>query len=168
MLQNMYILENAYSPTLCLQTAETPSNWHISPNCWQNIYPIAIYKFNWHIFPNCWQWISNTNIYNTEAQFAGAQLARCQFGWGPVWGVEGLFSIVIFWTKTHYTQNVGGFVCGPLWPRGGYIFCCDVLSLICVHQTSHTQHLRGGVFKPFVTRGREGTFSIVMFPTLHL
>ena len=26
---------------------------------------------------------------------------------------------------------------------GGYIFCCDVLNLICVHQTSHTQHLRG-------------------------
>ena len=29
---------------------ETPSNWHISPNCLQNI--SNIYKFNWHFPPN--------------------------------------------------------------------------------------------------------------------
>ena len=48
----------------------------------------------------------------------------------------------------------------------GYIFCCDLFNLTCVHQTSHTQHLRGFVFEPFVTRGREGTFSIAMYRTL--
>ena len=49
---------------------------------------------------------------------------------------------------------------------GGYIFCCDVMNLICVHQTSHTQHLRGFVLNPCVCR--EGTFSVIMFPTLHV
>ena len=33
----VHILEIAYSPTLLLKGALTPSKWHISPNCWQNI-----------------------------------------------------------------------------------------------------------------------------------
>ena len=33
----VHILEIAYSPTLLPMGALTPSKWHISPNCWQNI-----------------------------------------------------------------------------------------------------------------------------------
>ena len=33
----VHILEIAYSPTLLPKGALTPSKWHISPNCWQNI-----------------------------------------------------------------------------------------------------------------------------------
>ena len=155
-----------------MQIPQTPFYWHISPNYWRNIYWIAIYKFNWHIFPNCWQWISNTNMYNSEAQFAGAQLARCQFGWGPVWGVDcgGFIFHCDLLNQNSLHPKCRRLCLWASWAQGwgGYIFCCDVLSLICVHQTSHTQHLRGGVFKPFVTRGSKGTFSIAMFPTLHL
>ena len=57
-LQNILFKENTHSSkcTIC-NPAPTPHNWHISPNCWQNIsntriYPIPLYKFNWHIFPN--------------------------------------------------------------------------------------------------------------------
>ena len=46
-------------------------------------------------------------------------------------------------------------------------FWKDRLPKKCVHQTSHT-HLRGFVWKPFVTRGREGTFFIIMYRTLHV
>ena len=31
------------------------------------------YIFNYSCIPNCWQYISNTNIWNTEAWFAGAK-----------------------------------------------------------------------------------------------
>ena len=67
----VHILENAYSPTLLPKGALTPSKWHISPNCWQNISNTNIQIQLTYVYsPNCWQNISNTNIYNTGDQFA--------------------------------------------------------------------------------------------------
>ena len=36
-------LENPHSPALRPKGAQTPHNWHISPNCWQNIPNTRIY-----------------------------------------------------------------------------------------------------------------------------
>ena len=41
--KKIHILVNAQSATLRPKGAQTPHNWHISPNCWQNISNIRIY-----------------------------------------------------------------------------------------------------------------------------
>ena len=73
-------------PTQRPKGAQTPSNCHISSNCWQNIYNTNIYiqlthvpqpsarkgaqtPSKCHIFPNCWQCISNINVYSSKSTF---------------------------------------------------------------------------------------------------
>ena len=100
----VHILEIAYSPTLLPMGAITPSKWHISPNCWQNIsntniqiqltyippivgriYPIQIYKIQGPNLPGpnlpprgpiCRGPICRGPICRQGAQSAGARFAK--------------------------------------------------------------------------------------------